>query len=148
MVTFDELNEQNDNITELTNALELLLGDRALCNSKVTCDLFFQFVEQVKSHLELMDKNMYGPLLTHHDQQVRNTADRFMGGSKEIKRIFAAYLKKWCKVKNRELVIREYDNFKGETDEMFEMVLNRIQAEQENLYPLIRRVTGEQRRAA
>jgi hypothetical protein len=70
-----------------------------------------------------------------------------MGGSKEIKRIFAAYLKKWCQMKRKELVIKEYDQFKAETDEMFELVLNRIQSEIENLYPMIRKVTGDSKRA-
>jgi succinate dehydrogenase flavin-adding protein (antitoxin of CptAB toxin-antitoxin module) len=148
MVTYDELNRQNDKITELTSVLEHLLGDRHLCSSQVTCDLFFRFVDEVKNHLELMDKGMYAQLLTHHDRQVRNTADRFMGGSKEIKRIFAAYLKKWCRPRTKELAVREYDQFKAETDEMFELVLNRIQAEQENLYPMIRTVTGDAQRAA
>ncbi|MBF0255102.1 MAG: hypothetical protein HQL47_01295 [Gammaproteobacteria bacterium] len=147
MVTYDELNAQNDKITELTNVLEHLLGDRHLCGSPVTCELFFRFIEEVKSHLELMDRGLYAQLLTHHEQQVRNTADRFMGGSKEIKRIFAAYLKKWCKTKTKELAVKEYDQFKAETDEMFELVLNRIQAEQENLYPMIRKVTGDFERA-
>jgi succinate dehydrogenase flavin-adding protein (antitoxin of CptAB toxin-antitoxin module) len=147
MVTYDELNQQNDKITELTNVLEQLLGDRHLCSSTVTCELFFRFVEEVKGHLEVMDKGLYSQLLTHHDQHVRNTADRFMGGSKEIKRIFSAYLKKWCKMKSQQLAVKEYDQFKAETDEMFELVLNRIQAEQENLYPMIRKVTGDAQRA-
>lgn len=148
MVSYDELNEQNDKIIELTNVLEHLLGDRSLCNSEVTCDLFFRFVSEVKNHLELMDTNLYAQLLTHHESHVRNTADRFMGGGKEIKRIFSTYLKKWCKVKSQELLIEEYDQFKAETDEMFRMVLSRIQAETENLYPLIREVTGDPHRAA
>lgn len=147
MVTYDQLNEQNHKIIELTNVLELLLGDRQLCNSEITCDLFFRFVDEVKGHLELMDKGLYSPLLTHKEQSVRNIADRFMGGSKEIKRIFAAYLKKWCQMKRKELVIKEYDQFKAETDEMFELVLNRIQSEIENLYPMIRKVTGDSKRA-
>ncbi len=148
MITFDELNEQNHKITELTNILEHLLGDQTLCGSEVTCDLFFRYVEQVKSHLEVVDMNLYSSLLTHHDRRMRNTADRFMGGSKEIKRLFAAYLKKWCHMRQKELVIQEYDAFKRDTDEMFEMVLNRIQAETENLYPLVREISAEKSSAA
>lgn len=147
MITYNELHEQNHKITELTNVLEHLLGDRTLCNSQITCDLFFRFVEEVKGHLELLDSNLYSKLLTHKEQRVRNTADRFLGGSKEIKRIFAAYVKKWCQMKKKELVIKQYDQFMEETNEMFELVLNRIQAETEHLYPLVREVTGDQNRA-
>ena len=148
MITYNELHEQNHKITELTNVLEHLLGDRTLCSSEITCDLFFQYVEQVKGHLEVIDSNLYSQLLTHNEQRIRNTADRFMGGSKEIKRIFAAYVKKWCQMKEKELVIKEYDRFMEETNEMFEMVLSRIQAETEHLYPLVREVTGENQRVA
>lgn len=148
MITFDELHQQNHKITELSNALHLLLGDQALCDSEVTRDLFFNYVDEVKGHLELTDKNLYTQLLTHGDRRVRNTADRFMGGSKEIKRIFSSYLKKWCQMKTHALVIKEHDQFIAETEEMFEIVLNRIQDETEHLYPLIRDVSGDMQHAA
>lgn len=150
MITYDELNVQNHKITELTNILEILLADRSLCESEVTCELFFRFVDEVKSHLEVTDNKLYKQLLSHEEQQVRNTANRFMGGSREIKRIFGAYLKKWCrsKSKSKSLPFKEYNQFVAETEEMFEIVLNRIQDETENLYPLIRNVTGDSELAA
>ena len=143
MISFDQLNRQNHRIIELTNVLSHLLGDRTLCDSEITCDLFFRYVEEVKSHLEITDSHLYSQLLTHKERRVHNTADRFMGGSREIKRIFGRYLQKWCRLKRRELVVREYDQFIKETHEMFEMVLNRIQDETEQLYPLVREVGGE-----
>ena len=148
MITYDELHTQNHKITELTNILHHLLGDRSLCDSDVTCDLFFDFVDQVKEHLEITDSELYSKLLTSGDPKARNTAQRFMGGSKEIKRIFAAYLKKWCKLRSKKLVIKEYDQFMRETNEMFDMVLQRIQDETERLYPLVREVTGDERQVA
>jgi len=148
MITYNELHVQNHKITELTNILELLLGDRSLCESEVTCELFYRFVDEVKGHLEVTDRKLYKQLLSHEEQQVRNTANRFMGGSREIKRIFAAYLKKWCRSKTKSLAFKEHNQFIAETEEMFEIVLNRIQDETENLYPLIRNITGDSERAA
>lgn len=148
MITYELLNQQNHKITELTNVLENLLSDRSLCGYEVTCELFYRYIEEVKSHLEIIDNNLYSRLLTHKEQRVRNTVDRFMGGSKEVKRIFSAYVKKWCQMKSKELVIKEYDRFVTETNEMFELVLNRIQAETEHLYPLIRQATGDYQHAA
>ena len=146
MITFEQLNQQNHKIIELTSVLEHLLGDRTLCDSEITCDLFFQYVEEVKNHLEITDSHLYSRLLTHKDQRAQSTADRFMGGSREIKRIFAQYLQKWCRLKRRKLVIREHDEFLAETRDMFEMVLDRIQNETEQLYPLLREA-GEERQA-
>ena len=148
MLTYDQLNTQNDRITELTNVLTNLLQDRSLCDSSVTCELFYRYVEQVKEHLELTDSRLYSQLLAHGESRVTNTANRFMGGSKEIKRIFGTYLKKWCQMQKKELAIMDYDTFLKDTEEMFEMVLNRIQDETEHLYPLIREVTGDSQHAA
>ena len=148
MLTYDQLNIQNDRITELTNVLDNLLSDRLLCDSSVTSELFFRYVDMVKEHLELTDSKLYSQLLTQGDTDITNTANRFMGGSKEIKRIFAKYLKKWCQLQKQQLLVKNYDEFTEETKEVFEMVLDRIQDETEHLYPLVRRVRGDARTAA
>ena len=148
MVSYEELHKQNHKITELTNILEHLLGDRSLCDSKVTCDLFFEYVTAVKDHLAVTDSAMYSKLLSSGDQKLSNVANRFMGGAREINRIFSAYLKRWCRVKNKELVIREYDAFINDTHEMFAMVLDRIQDETEHLYPAVQHLTGDRHAVA
>jgi len=148
MVSYQELHQQNHRITELTNILQHLLGDRSLCDSKVTCGLFFDYVNAVKEHMAVTDSGMYSKLLGSGDQKLNNVANRFMGGSREINRIFSAYLKRWCKVKRKELVIREYDAFMQDTQEMFEIVLDRIQDETEHLYPAVRKLGGDGREVA
>ena len=148
MVTYDTLNTQNHKIFELSNVLHYLLADRSMCDTDITCDLFFNFVGLVKEHLEIEDKHIYRHLLTHSDQGVKNTATKFMSGGVEIKRVFSDYLKKWCAKKGQSLRIKDYEEFVKETNDMFEMVQNRIIAESENLYPLLRNVTGDQREVA
>ena len=148
MVTYDELNTQNHQITELSNVLRYLLADRVMCDTDVTCNLFFEYVDRVKEHLELEDKHMYSKLLTHKDSRVTNTAKLFLSGSVEIKRIFGAYLKKWCRKQKHQLKITDYEAFRAETEEMLDLILNRIQDETEKLYPLVRSVTGDTRQAA
>jgi hypothetical protein len=148
MVKYQELHQQNHKITELTNILQHLLGDRSLCDSEITCGLFFDYVEAVKEHLAVTDSGMYSKLLGSGDQKLSNIANRFMGGSREINRIFSAYLKRWCKLKRKQLVIGEYDEFIRDTQEMFDMVLDRIQNETEYLYPAVRKATGETREVA
>jgi succinate dehydrogenase flavin-adding protein (antitoxin of CptAB toxin-antitoxin module) len=148
MVSYQELHQQNHKITELTNILQHLLGDRSLCDSEVTCDLFFDYVTAVKEHMAVTDSAMYSRLLGSGDQKLNNIANRFMGGSREINRIFSSYLKRWCKIKNKELVIKEYDAFMEDTQEMFGIVLDRIQSETEHLYPAVRRLSGDDREVA
>ncbi len=148
MVSYEELHQQNHKITELTNILQHLLGDRSLCDSEITCELFFDYVNAVKEHMAVTDSGMYSKLLGSGDQKLNNVANRFMGGSREINRIFSSYLKRWCKIKSKELVIREYDVFMKDTQEMFDIVLDRIQAETEHLYPAVKKLTGDSREVA
>ena len=143
MVTYDELNTQNHQITELSNVLRYLLADRVMCDTDVTCNLFFEYVDRVKEHLELQNKHVYRKLLNQSDPKARNMAANFMSGENEIKRVFSTYLKKWCSKRGKELRIGDYDAFAVETEEMFNLVLDRIQNESEKLFPMVRDVTGE-----
>lgn len=146
MITYHDLHQQNHKITELSNVLTVLLKDRSLCDSTVTCDLFFQYIDLVKTHLEITDTHLYGQLLSHADSRVNNTAKLFMSGAQEIRRILNSYLKKWCNLGHKELRVKNYDDFTQETGEIFEIVLGRIQQETERLYPLVREVTGHQQK--
>jgi hypothetical protein len=140
MVTFAELHKQNHKITELSNVFIYLIRDRSMCDTEVACDLFFDYAKKVREHVDLVDKQLCGRLISHPDQAVKNTADRFLSGSAEIKRIFAAYLKDWCSEKHRELTILNHNRFVDDTNQMFSLVLERIERETEHLYPLIRRL--------
>lgn len=138
MVTFEALNEQNHKISELSHVLSNLIHNRSLCDTEVTSDLFFDYVKSVQEHLDLEDHDLYSNLLLHADLNVKNTANRFLSGSQEIKRVFKAYLKRWCR--RQDLLIDDHDRFINETEEMFRLVLDRIQDETERLYPLIREI--------
>ena len=141
MVTYEELNTQNHKITELSNVLSFLIKDRSLCDTETCCSMFYNYMDQVNDHVHKVDANLYSDLLKHSSTEVNNTAKNFMSGSQEIKRIMNRYVKRWCDKKNHGLSIGgHHDEFIKETDEMFEMILNRIQDETEHLYPMIRRV--------
>jgi hypothetical protein len=52
------------------------------------------------------------------------------------------YKKKWCDKKQGDLKVgAEHETFMTDTDEMFTMILDRVQSEVEHLYPLIRKVS-------
>lgn len=148
MITYDELNEQNHKITEISNVFLYLIEDRRMCDTQITCDLFFDYVEKVKHHLNINDKAIYSSILNNGNSSAKDIAEQFMSGSKEIKRIFQSYLKKWSKQGKHELVISNYPEFIDETREIFEMVLNRIQDETERLYPLVRSISGDMKKVA
>ena len=139
MLTYKELNEQNHRITELSNVLRYLLKDRAMCDTGSCCNLFNNYVTLVKEHMDTVDKNMYSDLLASPDEKVNNVAKNFMSGSVEVKKILLKFTKKWCPSHtSNELRIKNHDAFITSTDELFDLVLQRILDETEHLYPLVR----------
>jgi hemerythrin-like domain-containing protein len=139
MITYNELNEQNHRITELSHVLRYLFQDRAMCDTGSCCDLFYQYVDLVHKHIDTVDKEMYSDLLGSSDGKVNNVAKNFMSGSTEVKKIFRQFTKKWCPRKGKkQLMIKGHDTFIDDTNEMFDIVLQRIQDETEHLYPMVR----------
>lgn len=138
MVSFTELNNQNDSITELSNVLCLLIDERAIWDTRVVSNLFFSYVDKVKEHLDVEERELYQQLLVHSDQRIRQTANKFLSGSGEIKRVFGQYLRRWSR--SRGLRINDHDQFARDTREMLQLVLRRIEDEVEHLYPAVREV--------
>lgn len=142
MTSFDELHNQNHKITELSNILTTLLKDRSLCDSPVTCDLFYRYVDLVNEHMNETEAGMYAELLRNGGDDNTNVARKFMSGSQEIRRIFSNYIKKWCRPKSKRLMVKEHQEFLNETEAMFQLVLDRIVDETEHLYPAVKQAAG------
>jgi len=139
MITYEELNEQNHRITELSNVLSYLFKDRSMCDTGSCCDLFYHYVDLVKKHIDLVDKDMYSDMLASPDKKINNVARNFMSGSLEVKRILKDFSRHWCPSrKNDALKIKDHEKFLKDTDALFEIVLQRILDETEHLYPLVR----------
>jgi len=139
MITYKSLNEQNHHITELSNVLGYLLKDRAMCDTETCCTLFGNYMSLVKEHIDTVDKNMYKDLLTSPDEKVNNVAKNFMSGSVEVKKILNKFSKQWCPSKGHtDLKIKDHEQFLSSIDELFNLILQRIQDEVEHLYPLVR----------
>ncbi|UOG92831.1 MAG: hypothetical protein L3K52_03635 [Candidatus Thiothrix sulfatifontis] len=135
MISYMELNEQNHKITELSNVLSYLINERSICDTEVSCELFFRYVDLVKAHLETEEHELYQLLLMDEDNDARNTGRKFMSGSGEIKRVFGQYLKRWCK--GKELRIGDHEAFIRDSREIFALVIRRIDDEVVHLYPTL-----------
>ncbi len=139
MTSYEELNEQNHHITELSNILHTLFKDRSMCDSDSCCDMFNDYMELIQDHINIVDKEMYSDLLKSTDKIINNVAKNFMSGSVEIKKILKHFNKQWCPHKNKNtLLVKNHVKFVKDTDELFNIVLQRILDETEHLYPLVR----------
>ncbi|UCC55546.1 MAG: hypothetical protein JSU75_09275 [Gammaproteobacteria bacterium] len=149
MITYDELHTQIHSITELSNVLLYLFKERSMCDSGACCELFYRYMDKVKKHIDLVDKNLYSKLLTHDDRETQKLARDFMSGSQEIRKIMTAYTKAWCPKKHAgSLAVADHDRFLMDTEKMFELILDRIQDETEKLYPLVRELNSAKGHAA
>lgn len=144
MKSYDQLNAQNHKITELSNVLSVLLKDRSLCDTETCCTIFYNYMDHVTDHMRNVESNLYTDLLKHPSSDANITANNFMAGSQEIKRIMKGYVRKWCGKARNDISIGkgQHDMFLRETDEMFEMILNRVQDEMEHLYPMVRKISA------
>jgi len=140
MVSFSELHAQNHKITELSKVLLHIISERSLCDTDVTCDIFFDYTTKVKAHLDLEERELYRELLTHSDHDIQDTATKFLSGSADIKRVLKSYLKHWCR--NKNLRIKDHDKFVRESEDIFNLINDRISDEVENFYPIIREIYG------
>lgn len=148
MISYKQLHLENHNITELSNALDYLITDREMCDNPVTNNVFFSFMDKAKKHLEAEDKEIYAPLLSKGDQSARNTANKFLNGSKELKRMLERHIRNWSNSKRDSLLIGDHATFVSDTRALTQLMMERIQAETEHLYPLIRTVSNEVTEAA
>ena len=141
MVSFDELNEQNHKISELTQVIMYLIKDRSICDSEVTCALFFDLTDKIKDQLDMEERELYKDLLTHKDQELNVLANEYLSSSVEFKRKLKSYIKYWCH--NKSLRIKNHDDFLNKTDELFSIMQDRIVNVTENLYPLVKKINSE-----
>lgn len=141
MADFSALHDQNHRITETSNVFLYLIRERSMCDTECARGLFFSYVNLVREHMELVDGELCGLLMKSKDREMQNIAERFLSGSSELKRIFAGYCKDWCNERKREIRIADHAAFVADTNEVFGMVLERIERETEHLYPLVRRLT-------
>jgi len=141
MTNIIQLNKQNTKIRELSSVLHYLISNKEMCNTEVTCDLFLSYTEEVRDHLSLEEKDVYRHLLNHDDLKVRNTSNDFFSGSIEIKRVLNEYLGRWCK--NKKLRVVKHAEFLQDSEEIFNLVLNRVNAESDILYPIVQEALHE-----
>lgn len=141
MLNVTELNSQNEKIKEITKVLNYLILNKEMCSTETTCDLFMKYTEEVTDHLYQEEKEIYLHLLNHEDPKVKNTASDFFSGSIEIKRVFNEYLGRWCKQKM--LRVNKHDDFVKDSQEVFDLVMSRVNAESDILYPIVKNVVTD-----
>lgn len=147
MAPFDELHLQNHKLVELSVVLTYLLQERSMCDTETANSLLFLFLDKFDEHMKTVD-SLYQRLLNSREQQRSKVAEQFMSGERELKRILGQFIKKWCVKGRKGLIIGDHEQFHKDTQELFDIVLSRIQDETERLYPHVREIQEDSQSVA
>ena len=139
MYTLNELKKQNQEITHLCAVLAVLVEHPHLHNNPVVCELISRFKEKVWLHLVFEDNTLYQELARHDDEATRRVVQEFHDSARALKKRFSTYLRRWCQP---EVSDSEHEELLRESREIFNLIRNRVQYEDEHIFPLLEGAAG------
>jgi hemerythrin-like domain-containing protein len=134
MQTLSSLRNRHAELTQMIEDLESILTPEMLKvrpNAKTAYQLLCDLSDKVKEHLSEEDRGLYPSLLIHEDPRVKSIAWGFISGEKPLRKNFDDYYKRW--LKNCDFNFT--DDFLTETDDIFTMLKDRIEREEQVLLP-------------
>jgi hypothetical protein len=134
MQTLSSYRNRHAELMQMIEDLQSILHPEQLKirpNAKTAYQLLCDLSDKVKEHLAEEDRGLYPSLLIHEDPKVKSIAWGFISGEKPLRKTFDDYHKKW--LKNCDFNFTE--SFLQETHEVFEMLTNRIEREEQVLFP-------------
>lgn len=134
MYTLDDLKQQNRDIQQLCNVLSVLIENKSLHDNTYVCELMSRFKEKVWMHLVFEDNTVYAELARHQNNTVSDMAKSFHDSAKIIKKRFSGYIRHWC---NPAVTDIEHEALVQESREIFALIQERINYENEKMFPLI-----------
>jgi len=134
MYSLEELKQQNQDIKSLCDVLSVLIENTALHDNPYVCDLMSRFREKVWMHLVFEDNTIYAELVRHQNRSVSSIAKTFHESARVIKKKFSGYVRRWC---NPAVTDKEHEALLEESREIFKLIRERIDYENEQMFPLI-----------
>ena len=134
MYTLDDLKQQNRDIQQLCDILSVLIENKSLHDNTYVCELMSRFKEKVWMHLVFEDNTVYAELARHQNNTVSDMAKSFHDSAKIIKKRFSGYFRHWC---NPAVTDIEHETLVQESREIFALIQERINYENEQMFPLI-----------
>ncbi len=134
MPDLEEFRARHAEIRRIISDLESLLVPEQLRirpNARTAYGLLCDLAVKVKTHLAEEDRGLYPPLLIHQDPKIKSMAWGFISGERPLRRLFDDYHRRWLKDCNFDLS----DAFLGETREVLVLIVDRIEREENLLFP-------------
>lgn len=125
--THSDLRQTIDDLRSILTKEQLRIRPNAKTAYELLCDLG----EKVGRHLANEDRSLYPSLLIHEDPKVKSIAWGFISGERPLRKTFDDYHKRW--LKNCDFDFS--DEFLAESHEVFDLVSQRIEREEQVLFP-------------
>ena len=132
MIPVEEFKTENSEIRDLCDILSITIDQYSLRKNHIVCELFDRFTQRVNAHMSHEDRSIYRDLLKEHTAEADKLADKFLGNTQELKRIFKQYMNGWCKNPHSE---EQHAKYVDESREIFRLVCDRITFEEEKIFP-------------
>ncbi len=116
---------------------KLLKVDELGKDASAVRSLLSQLAAKLNMHLAMEDKALYPELLRHKDPGVQAKAKAFVAQMGGIKEAFVGYLARYPSV---QAIQASPQKFIQETQQVFQVLADRIQAEDNDLHPLVDRL--------
>lgn len=135
MATIDLLKEQHYELLDIASALSLHLQiDRIAETPEVVHELLNSLAGRLRVHLLMEDRGLYPLLLEGDDEEVKRLTREFMDDIGGLSARVRKYMLSWSVPR----LIREHPrDFARETRELLQELSNRIDREENELYPLL-----------
>lgn len=135
MLITDDYRRQHEEILELVSKLSSYLYEQKLKNNAQEArKILSKLSGALKVHLAMEDNSLYPRLLVSKDEKIKEVARQFIEEIGGIAPVFNNYLNKWP---NPASIESNPEEFINETSELFSALRNRIDRENNILYPLI-----------
>jgi len=134
MTLKNELKKENQDISDTIEVLTHLISHNELRGNPVFCALLKQFSDTVNEHLKHEGRTAYKQLLPQKDSGAQEVATQFINNTSQLNKIMKDYAKHWCKAPHD---FNTNEAFIDETKNIFHLVTERINLEQEKLFPYI-----------
>ncbi len=135
MSTFDLLKQQHYELLDIASALSLHLQiDRIAENPEVVLELLNNLSGRLRVHLSMEDRGLYPQLLEHDDELVKQLTRDFMDDIGGLSARVRKYMLRWSVPR---LISEHPRDFTRETRELLQELSERIDREENELYPLL-----------
>ncbi|WHO40012.1 hemerythrin domain-containing protein [Sphingobium sp. AP49] len=129
-MNISELREQHEEIGQIAAQLRQAIADPE--KSQAVSALRWQLARKLMAHLALEDRILYPAMQRLPDERVRLTAARIQAEIGSLAESFAHYMSAW----SDERISREWRSFCTETLHILNALTQRIDREDNILYPL------------